>query len=145
MYLCMLSNESLLAIKWVFACYQTGLFFLAKYFLYAERYFYLQSTTSLSFTNTLLYVRCPPTSLYNWSQHQPGARIQNIRNSWFCIRLCLSPLNIHAYIWLCEIVMDRTHERVSGSTLRRFWWYANEGVKASSFIKNVNLLAVQIM
>ena len=47
------------------------------------------------------------------------------------------PVTPREFTWLCETVMQRTHERVSGSTLRRFWGYANEGVKASTFTKDV--------
>lgn len=41
------------------------------------------------------------------------------------------------FAWLSEQIAGRTHERVSGSTLRRFWGYVNEGVKASKYTKNV--------
>ena len=41
------------------------------------------------------------------------------------------------FVWLSEKVLDRTQQRVSASTLRRFWGYVNEGVTASKFTKNV--------
>lgn len=41
------------------------------------------------------------------------------------------------FAWLSEQIHGRTHERVSGSTLRRFWGYVNEGVKASKYTKDV--------
>ena len=47
------------------------------------------------------------------------------------------PVTPRDFAWLCETVMERTRERVSGSTLRRFWGYADEGVRASTFTKDV--------
>lgn len=41
------------------------------------------------------------------------------------------------FAWLSEKVLERTQQRVSASTLRRFWGYVNEGVTASIFTKNV--------
>ena len=41
------------------------------------------------------------------------------------------------FAWLSEKVLERTQQRVSASTLRRFWGYVNEGVTASKFTKNV--------
>ena len=41
------------------------------------------------------------------------------------------------FVWLSEKVLERTQQRVSASTLRRFWGYVNEGVSASKFTKNV--------
>ena len=41
------------------------------------------------------------------------------------------------FAWLSEKVLERTQQRVSASTLRRFWGYVNEGVSASKFTKNV--------
>ena len=41
------------------------------------------------------------------------------------------------FVWLSEKVLERTQQRVSASTLRRFWGYVNEGVTASKFTKNV--------
>lgn len=41
------------------------------------------------------------------------------------------------FVWLSEKVEERTQQRVSASTLRRFWGYVNEGVSASKFTKNV--------
>lgn len=41
------------------------------------------------------------------------------------------------FAWLSMQVEERTRQRVSGSTLRRFWGYVNEGVKASVFTKDV--------
>ena len=41
------------------------------------------------------------------------------------------------FAWLSEKVEERTQQRVSASTLRRFWGYVNEGVTASKFTKNV--------
>lgn len=41
------------------------------------------------------------------------------------------------FAWLSEKVLERTQQRVSASTLRRFWRYVNEGVTASKFTKNV--------
>ena len=35
------------------------------------------------------------------------------------------------FAWLSEKVLERTQQRVSASTLRRFWGYVNEGVTAS--------------
>ena len=34
-------------------------------------------------------------------------------------------------------MLERTQQRVSASTLRRFWGYVNEGGTASKFTKNV--------
>ena len=41
------------------------------------------------------------------------------------------------FVWLSEKVLERTQQRVSASTLRRFWGYVNEGGTASKFTKNV--------
>ena len=41
------------------------------------------------------------------------------------------------FVWLSEKVEERTQQRVSASTLRRFWGYVNEGISASKFTKNV--------
>ena len=41
------------------------------------------------------------------------------------------------FVWLSEKVLERTQQRVSASTLLRFWGYVNEGVTASKFTKNV--------
>lgn len=41
------------------------------------------------------------------------------------------------FVWLSEKVEERTQQRVSASTLRRFWGYVSEGVSASKFTKNV--------
>ena len=41
------------------------------------------------------------------------------------------------FAWLSEKVEERTQQRVSASTLRRFWGYVSEGVSASKFTKNV--------
>ena len=41
------------------------------------------------------------------------------------------------FAWLSEKVLERTQQRVSASTLRRFWGYVNEGGSASKFTKNV--------
>lgn len=41
------------------------------------------------------------------------------------------------FVWLSEKVLERTQQRVSASTLRRFWGYVSEGVSASKFTKNV--------
>ena len=41
------------------------------------------------------------------------------------------------FAWLSEKVLERTQQRVSASTLRRFWGYVSEGVSASKFTKNV--------
>lgn len=41
------------------------------------------------------------------------------------------------FTWLSEEVERRTKQRLSASTLRRFWGYVDEGVKASRFTKNV--------
>lgn len=41
------------------------------------------------------------------------------------------------FAWLSQQVAERTRQRVSESTLRRFWGYVNEGVKASTFTKDV--------
>ena len=38
---------------------------------------------------------------------------------------------------LSELITERIHEPISGSTLRRFWGYVNEGVKASLYTKDV--------
>lgn len=38
--------------------------------------------------------------------------------------------------WLSRQVEERTGQRVSGSTLRRFWGIVSEGVKASAFTKD---------
>ncbi len=41
------------------------------------------------------------------------------------------------FAWLSEKVEERIQQRVSASTLRRFWGYVSEGVSASKFTKNV--------
>lgn len=41
------------------------------------------------------------------------------------------------FAWLSEIVQERTRQRVSATTLRRFWGYVNEGVSASKYTKDV--------
>ena len=41
------------------------------------------------------------------------------------------------FVWLSEKVLERTQQRVSASTLRRFWGYVSEGVSASKFTKDV--------
>lgn len=41
------------------------------------------------------------------------------------------------FTWLSELIAERVHERVSSSTLRRFWGYVNEGVGASKYTKDV--------
>ena len=41
------------------------------------------------------------------------------------------------FVWLSEKVEERTQQRVSASTLRRFWGYVSEGVSASKFTKDV--------
>lgn len=41
------------------------------------------------------------------------------------------------FAWLSEKVEERTQQRVSASTLRRFWGYVSEGVSANKFTKNV--------
>ena len=41
------------------------------------------------------------------------------------------------FIWLSQKVEERTQQRVSASTLRRFWGYVSEGVSASKFTKDV--------
>ena len=41
------------------------------------------------------------------------------------------------FAWLSEKVEERTQQRVSASTLRRFWGYVSEGVSASRFTKDV--------
>lgn len=41
------------------------------------------------------------------------------------------------FAWLAEQIEQRTRQRLSSSTLRRFWGYVNEGVKASTYTKNV--------
>lgn len=41
------------------------------------------------------------------------------------------------FAWLAEYIEQRTQKRLSASTLRRFWGYVNEGVKASTYTKNV--------
>lgn len=40
------------------------------------------------------------------------------------------------FTWLSRQVEERTRLRVSSSTLRRFWGYVNEGVKASAYTKD---------
>ena len=40
------------------------------------------------------------------------------------------------FVWLSERISDRIHERISASTLRRFWGYANERVAASKYTKD---------
>lgn len=41
------------------------------------------------------------------------------------------------FAWLSERVQERTRQRVSATTLRRFWGYVNEGVSASKYTKDV--------
>ena len=41
------------------------------------------------------------------------------------------------FAWLSRQVEERTRQRVSESTLRRFWGYVSEGVKASAYTKDV--------
>lgn len=41
------------------------------------------------------------------------------------------------FAWLSEQLEKHTQQRVSGTTLRRFWGYVNEGVSASKFTKDV--------
>lgn len=41
------------------------------------------------------------------------------------------------FAWLSEELERCTHQRVSASTLRRFWGYVNEGVTASRYTKDV--------
>lgn len=41
------------------------------------------------------------------------------------------------FVWLAEYIEQRTQKRLCASTLRRFWGYVNEGVKASTYTKNV--------
>lgn len=41
------------------------------------------------------------------------------------------------FAWLSEEIEQRTRQRVSASTLRRFWGYVNEGVTASRYTKDV--------
>lgn len=41
------------------------------------------------------------------------------------------------FAWLSELLERCTHQRVSASTLRRFWGYVNEGVTASRYTKDV--------
>lgn len=41
------------------------------------------------------------------------------------------------FTWLSQKVEERTQQRVSASTLRRFWGYVSEGVSASKFTKDV--------
>ena len=41
------------------------------------------------------------------------------------------------FAWLSQRVEERTRQRVSESTLRRFWGYVNEGVRASAYTKDV--------
>ncbi len=46
------------------------------------------------------------------------------------------------FVWLSEKVLERTQQRVSASTLRRFWGYVNEGVTAS--IHDIGRLKVSV-
>ena len=46
------------------------------------------------------------------------------------------------FAWLSEKVLERTQQRVSASTLRRFWGYVNEGVTAS--IHDIGRLKVSV-
>lgn len=41
------------------------------------------------------------------------------------------------FAWLSEEIERHTRQRVSASTLRRFWGYVNEGVTASRYTKDV--------
>lgn len=41
------------------------------------------------------------------------------------------------FAWLSEVMEERTQQKVSATTLRRFWGYVNEGVSASQYTKNV--------
>lgn len=41
------------------------------------------------------------------------------------------------FVWLAEAVFARVGQRVSPSTLRRFWGYNSEGVTASNYTKDV--------
>lgn len=41
------------------------------------------------------------------------------------------------FAWLSEMLEKTTRQRVSASTLRRFWGYVNEGVTASRYTKDV--------
>lgn len=41
------------------------------------------------------------------------------------------------FAWLSKEIEQRTRQRVSASTLRRFWGYVNEGVTASRYTKDV--------
>lgn len=41
------------------------------------------------------------------------------------------------FTWLSEVMEERTQQKVSATTLRRFWGYVNEGVSASQYTKNV--------
>lgn len=41
------------------------------------------------------------------------------------------------FTWLSEMIADRTQQRVSATTLRRFWGYVNEGVSASKYTTDV--------
>lgn len=41
------------------------------------------------------------------------------------------------FAWLSRQIEERTRQRVSESTLRRFWGYVSEGVKASAYTKDV--------
>ena len=46
------------------------------------------------------------------------------------------------FAWLSEKVLERTQQRVSASTLRRFWGYVNEGVTAS--IHDIGRLKISV-
>lgn len=41
------------------------------------------------------------------------------------------------FAWLSEKLQERTRQRVSATTLRRFWRYVSEGVSASKYTKDV--------
>lgn len=41
------------------------------------------------------------------------------------------------FSWLSQQLAERTGQRVSASTLRRFWGYVDEGVRASAYTKDV--------
>lgn len=41
------------------------------------------------------------------------------------------------FAWLSDVLEERTNQRISASTLRRFWGYVNEGVTASRYTKDV--------
>lgn len=70
------------------------------------------------------------------------------RISYFCsmeqlLRRKIEELTGHGmalprdFAWLAEQIGQRTSGRLSPSTLRRFWGYVDEGVKASTYTKNI--------